>query len=291
MSRTKTVTLVTTPTGEEVELLHNTDQQESEMLFDGTKIGYLVHDSDCENPLDQDGNGAIYTRHRHADRETLRKFQEALGLDSDWQPDFELISETDLVAAIQADITASCENEIMSRDLWEKCVFHCTEYFGPVAGVMPLEHVLTCLDSENELTPVVDVPSYQKKLWDKGIGEGTIGNKYAVILDVYEHGQVAYRLSGEAPSCRWDTARGGAVWVPDVCAVLNFEDKNLSLEENRAKAREYSKSCVEEYTNWCNGDCWGVCIEKDGEELEMMWNIIGREYALKELKEAFDHAT
>jgi hypothetical protein len=43
-------------------------------------------------------------------------------------------------------------------------------------------------------------------------------NKYAVLLDVYDHGGQVYSISGEGMQCRWDTARGGAVWVPDDCA-------------------------------------------------------------------------
>ncbi len=43
-------------------------------------------------------------------------------------------------------------------------------------------------------------------------------NKYAVLLDVYDHSGQVYSISGEGMQCRWDTARGGAVWVPDACA-------------------------------------------------------------------------
>lgn len=40
-------------------------------------------------------------------------------------------------------------------------------------------------------------------------------HKYAVRLDVYEHGGVSYSLSGQGMQCQFDTARGGAVWVPN----------------------------------------------------------------------------
>jgi hypothetical protein len=43
-------------------------------------------------------------------------------------------------------------------------------------------------------------------------------NKYAVVLDVYDHGGQVYSISGEGMQCRFDTTRGAAVWVPDDCA-------------------------------------------------------------------------
>ncbi len=47
-------------------------------------------------------------------------------------------------------------------------------------------------------------------------------------LDIYEHGGVAYSVSGTGMQCRWDTSRGGAVWVPDADALDNIKSSVLS---------------------------------------------------------------
>ena len=52
-------------------------------------FGYLADDEDPENPLTEwDGVGRIYSAHRDSD--TLSELQEALGLDSNWEPDLGL---------------------------------------------------------------------------------------------------------------------------------------------------------------------------------------------------------
>lgn len=45
-----------------------------------------------------------------------------------------------------------------------------------------------------------------------------VGDMYVQTLDVYDHSGISYSISGEGMQCRWDTSRGGAVWVPDTCA-------------------------------------------------------------------------
>ena len=49
--------------------------------------GYLVHDEDCRDPTDDcDCVGKIYTSHRHSSSKT--DMQDAMGVDSNWNPDF-----------------------------------------------------------------------------------------------------------------------------------------------------------------------------------------------------------
>lgn len=43
-----------------------------------------------------------------------------------------------------------------------------------------------------------------------------------VLLDIYEHGGMAYSVTGTGMQCRWDTTRGGAIWVPDDGAQENI---------------------------------------------------------------------
>jgi hypothetical protein len=293
MARTvvKETTFVKAPGIEnEIALLFKTDLQESDMLFetmpDGrVLIGYLIHDEDASNPMeDQDGNGKVYTSDRHASKEAHHGFQEAMGLDAYWEPNLNLLNEADVVKAGLAKIHGD-------PDLFLKALEHCRRHWTHHPAFQTnAKFVDDCLNSVNELTPVIDIYSIEMDLWREGRKNGTIGNKYAVPLDVYEHGLISYSISGTGPQCQFDTAKGGAVWVPDDCAIQNFEDPAADLETNRAKAREYAKSCVEEYTAYVNGDTWGAVVQySDGEQVdETMWSLIGHDAAKKELIELFN---
>jgi hypothetical protein len=143
-------------------------------------------------------------------------------------------------------------------------------------------------------------PSYDKimvealPLWREARKRGEIGNPYAVSLDVYEHGGVMYSVSGEGMQCRWDTARGGAVWVPDDSCKQHIE--SFPPEERAAKAQECARQACEEYNKWLAGDCYGRIVvpyrRVDGEWTKLenddgeCWGFIGHEYAEQELKDA-----
>jgi hypothetical protein len=58
--------------------------------------------------------------------------------------------------------------------------------------------------------------------WMTALERGLIGNPLAVSFDIYEHGGIAYSVSGEGMQCRWDTSRGGAIWVPCEIAEDNI---------------------------------------------------------------------
>lgn len=96
----------------------------------------------------------------------------------------------------------------------------------------------------------------------------------------------------------WDTARGGAVWVPDACLIEDIES-HAEGEARRERVEELARQACEEYTSWCNGDCYGVIVEKfvqngvddldepvweQVEEIENCWGFIGYQYAMKEME-------
>lgn len=58
--------------------------------------------------------------------------------------------------------------------------------------------------------------------WERALAAGSIGHPLAVLLDIYEHGGVAYSVTGSGMQCQWDTTRSGAVWVPDEGAEDNI---------------------------------------------------------------------
>jgi hypothetical protein len=312
---------------------------------------YLAHDEDAENPLDNDGSGKVYTVQPHGG--THREMQKALGRDTDWGPDLELVNDDLIVAEAIKEVTSNA-------DMLEIMVEHCDDNWPRFDGESDIAFVTRCLDHPDEFYELLNLDTIKRKLWDKGREEGTIGNKYAQSLDVYEHGLVQYSLSGKGPQCRWDTSSGGALWVPDKEAgeeiksrgpvyqkgkiiTLMLRGKNLYcirtyeafgefdkiiyptfehwfeaykyLEDLESvtylqpladaeddAAREIAKSAAEQYTDWCNGNCF--CIVKaeyevlhdaeDGmildasDEYDCCGGYVGADDAYDTLKEEFD---
>jgi len=309
-------------------------------------LGYLAHDDDCDNPLeDCDGMGHIYECRRHGS--TLEEYCKALGLRCDGGgPDLELVDEDAVVAEAHRELREQAElaavPNLNTSPNFDDALERCEELYTREPGQSDIDFVCACLDTVSELSYVIDTDTIREKLWEQGRANGTIGSKYAVLLDVYEHGGIAYSLSGDGMQCQFDTARAGAVWVPDDCCVdeikrraevyrkgkiwqergryavrtwesfgyydprihPNFEhwgdafDYLKTLQETtflqdlpdaeRQAARELAKSAAEEYTKWCNGDCYGVVVvtyDKDGEQIDWdsCWGFIGDDYAYESL--------
>lgn len=277
-----------------------TDQDESNMFFHVAKdhviVAYLAHDEDCRNPMeDSDGNGMVYTSSRHAMKEQHEGFQKAIGFNSDFQPDHELADPQKILKLLAEDVRLSHDGKNEGRLFKTVYDSACTNSERNETETTQ-EFVLRYIEHSkpNDLAQDFDMDPYYLAAWVEGRLDGTIGDKYAVSLDVYEHSGISYSISGQGQQCAFDTARSGAVWVPDESAIENFEDKALSLEENRQKARDYAKGCVEEYTEWCNGENYGHIIERHDiegrghEELAACWGFIGYDYAKTECKEQFE---
>ena len=99
-------------------------------------------------------------------------------------------------------------------------------------------------------------------------------------VERYSHGLVRYSLVAESSAVdrQWDVAIVGLIGIPE------------DFTNPEAAARAY----LDEYTNWCNGEVYGVSedtfIVVEGEsvafphpdiEPEVCWGIIGSEYAQK----------
>lgn len=181
-------------------------------------VGYLSQDSDCANPLeDSDGMGHIYTSRRH-DRESNENMQDALGLDREWRPNLDDIAEEDAFIRGASALLVEGDEDILTflREQLEdpdKDSFNDEElgrawYHAPYTSWLAEK-----------------VEAMQLEMWKEARAKGEIGNKYAVSLDVYEHGGIAFSVSGHGMQCQFDTARGGAVWVPDKYAEEEIESR------------------------------------------------------------------
>lgn len=78
-------------------------------------------------------------------------------------------------------------------------------------------------------------------------------NPDRVIIDVYEHSGTVYSVHGEGFDCRWDTAKGGAVWVPDT--EMKKELNGLRRAKREQLCLERARLACRLYTSWVNG--WG----------------------------------
>jgi hypothetical protein len=124
----------------------------------------------------------------------------------------------------------------------------------------------------------------------------------------YEHGLVRYYRSGEAitvpnrhankgikgpgtspadgrliiPDQQWDVSRGVALYI---------------APDDTPDPAKYADSVLEEFSDWCNGSIYGVCVQKltradeDSEweqvESDECWGFIGYEHAKNSLKEDY----
>lgn len=188
--------------------------------------GYLTDSVAPMNPLeDWDGVGRIYTAHRHSSSHA--DMQEALGLDSNWEPDLDLVHGHPerfrkawvLAAATDPEFQDWCHKngrppKYADQDRLDAYYKRKAKRFWK--------------DTDGELGPdcywMTTIWSFEitdsvlEKLWHELNSEGLIGDPDRVSLDVYEHSGVVYSVSGAGAGCAWDTTRGGAVWVPDDCA-------------------------------------------------------------------------
>jgi len=179
-------------------------------------VGYLSDDSDCENPLKScDGMGRIYSAHRDSDSEEHRAMQDAMGLDSDWNP---VIDQSDIEDAASKSLRAIVKSDFNSEFIG--CVLH----FGSVDRAwqafvedFKLGEYYCNLDFTRKVIGATS-KSWEdicKGSWEVARRAGSVGDPYAVKLDCYQHSGTVWSISGEGMQCQFDTAKGAGVWVPD----------------------------------------------------------------------------
>lgn len=171
-------------------------------------IGYLVDDHDCENPLEiGDGEGQIYTRGRHATRESKQAFNQALGLNSYGDPDID-------EGEVEERYVAHFIENMSAADCIENC------------GAQEIDELdeLFVERSARYDFGLGDSARFPKVLDEIRVAlQAESADALAVPLDIYEHSGISYSVSGEGMQDRWDTTRYGAIWVPDDSARENIK--------------------------------------------------------------------
>lgn len=253
---------------------------------DRVVVGYLSRDEDSRDPLDEDqsdGSGRIYSAHR--DSSTQSEMQEALGLDSEWEPGLDLIDDDDIRAQY---IEYFCDN---------MTVIDCLATgYERQDGQSDIDFQTACanenFDDWRGRTYDEQAEEFKLELWREGRENGTIGTPYAISLDVYEHSGVHYSISGTGVQCRWDTARGGAVWVPDPYCLEHIISKPEA--ERKECADECCRDALKAYNAWLSGEVYGVCIaicdSTTGEEIssEECWGYYTSEHAIQQMNDEVD---
>jgi hypothetical protein len=101
----------------------------------------------------------------------------------------------------------------------------------------------------------------------------------AFWLSYYEHGLCRWSLQGEGPRCPWDSVEvaGILMWTgkPSGLGAKTYEDRGKD-------ARAY----LEEFTDWCNGDCYWFSLEADGMPPVTCGGLIGTEHLTEAINEA-----
>lgn len=241
------------PNGVEVELpITPEDWLQDELVTverpdGGYRVAYLGHDEHCCNPLeDWDGMGKIWhhPRSRYAEKHT--DYYGVCGLDSYGEP----IIDEDKLQQMWHD-------KVMALSLQD---FYINPALREVADAEDLREMLAdesvigdytfeqnarsawgvrLEDADpDDVQALIDKVEEDLSDWSYAAAEQECQqpmDKYAYLLDVYDHSGRSYSLSGGGMQCRWDTSRGEAVWAADAYAK----------EEIDRRARVYAFGKIE----------------------------------------------
>ena len=114
-------------------------------------------------------------------------------------------------------------------------------------------------------------------------------DKDGVLLDCYEHGEQHWSISGKGTQCRFDTARGAGVWVPDDCLRSQLDADEREGKDRRAQAVLYAQQFLEQYNAIINGEVYGIVTEIYDEHggfisCDHCWGYVGSEGTAEEMK-------
>lgn len=201
---------------------HDAEHLQFAEKADGSIVaGYLAHDTCPNNPLeDCEGSGSVLSR-LSWDRTVQGQIQEALGLDGYGDPNLELVDDHPAtwkkmwVTAAAAHV----EFQVWANDTaGPRASFLQAYYQRRAAQLWELSVNGSYGSTDTTIDDFAFTEEAKLRCWETLRDDGLIGDRDAVLLDVYRHGGEVWSLSGEGHSCRWDTSRGAGVWIPDLYA-------------------------------------------------------------------------
>ncbi len=168
-------------------------------------VAYLTQDLECTDPTEFDGEGRVL--HLNDPKERKEVFS-AMGRDQYGDPELGLVEgDTEGILTAYRELLRQKDDAYASflADTQKADTQETVEFLKKYSGKVGVEH-------EDVL----------QHLWENLLRTGKIGEPLAIMLDIYEHGGRSYSIAGTGMQCRFDTARGGAFWVPDECARENI---------------------------------------------------------------------
>jgi len=206
-------------------------------------IAYTTRDTDCENPLeDCDGMGKLHLMGLYGSRESEYEVKSQLGLDRYGEPELDRIPDDALRAAFKSQLAAKALGRMHLRLVFDLVRDRDDDYeafaaLDGFAGQMWAEledFAVADPDDWGKVMHILGSTVTMRDVWQECRDAGLIGNRHAVVLDVYDHSGTIFSISGRGPNCRWDTSRGVGIWVPDKAAE----------EEIERRAKVYAKGVV-----------------------------------------------
>jgi hypothetical protein len=213
-------------------------------------IAYTTRDADCVNPLeDCEGMGKLYLMGRYGNRENEYEVKSQLGLDRNGEPDLDLIPEDSLRAVFKSQLAAKALGRMHLRLVFDLVRDRDDDYEAVAAldgfagqmwaeledfAVADRDFAVADPDDWDKAMNILGSAVTMRDIWQECRDAGLIGNRHAVVLDVYDHSGTHFSISGQGPNCRWDTARGVGIWVPD----------KVAEEEIERRAKVYAKGVV-----------------------------------------------
>lgn len=297
---------LTTEDGQEVEIAYKPYSENDilgEVVGDKLVVAYLVHDDDdCGDIEDMigEGVGKLYSFHRHAGQEDHTAGLEALGRDGNGDRDLQTVFDN-----AGEEARALYVAEALERIPLEGIVYYLGSHYDQLEGEGALEFATRVLIAD------YDEQSYPGSVFFGGILDDVLnklfddplyfpGNPDAVSLDCYDHSGQTWSVSGGGMQCRWDTANGAGVWVPDDCLKSQLDSDEASGLNRYEQAVKYCRQFLESFNSMINGDVYGCVTEvfqktgenaDDWEQLEedACWRYVGHAYAKETLQgEYFD---
>jgi hypothetical protein len=103
----------------------------------------------------------------------------------------------------------------------------------------------------------------------------------AFWLSYYEHGLCKWSLRGEGPQCRWDSVNtaGLLIWtgLPGDMGAKTYQDRATD-----------ARNFLDEYTDWCNGNCYWFSLEDAGQSLDSYGGFIGTAQLAEAINDILD---
>lgn len=91
----------------------------------------------------------------------------------------------------------------------------------------------------------------------------------AFFLSYYEHGLCMWSLAGHGPQCQWDSVSKAGI------AIWEEPEENIGAKDYDGRAND-CKNALEEFTEWCNGNCYCFTItDKKGKKISEGNFLIG----------------